>query len=374
MRRSPDAARGRRLVTGGLSVAALALTLTGGMAARWWRDVAAAPPVTAHQFHAQWLGDGTILIGDGNAAILVDPYLSRLPRERVRRGVVAPDTQRVDGTLRRAAAERLLAVIATHTTFDRAMDVPIVAARTDADIVGSASLMNVARGSAIPERRLRNFENGDVIAYDEFKIMAVPSPSALSGDDSLAGDIDVPLRPPVSARAYRGGRCYSLIVEHDGRRVLIVGRPTFAPGSLLGIDADVVFLSVDGLAEKGERFAAEYWREVVETTHAGLVVLTQWDDRAYPLEQGIRPPSQSDYDTVIGWMQALGAADGVIVRVPKAFERIDLMAVTLADAARTGQARSGERHVRRTRLVRHAREAHRYHQGPIRRPNTREIL
>jgi L-ascorbate metabolism protein UlaG (beta-lactamase superfamily) len=311
------------------------------MAAMWWRDTGSAAPVTAHQFNARWIGDGTVLIGDGRSAILVDPYFSRLPRERVLRGVVAPDTDRVDATLRRAGAEKLLAVVSTHTTFDHAMDVPLVAARTDADIVGSASLMNVARGSAIPERRLRTFENGDVLAYDEFKIMAVPSPSSLSGNDSLEGDIDVPLRPPVSARAYRAGRCYSLIVEHDGRRLLIVGRPSFAPGSMLGVDADVVFLSIDGLAEKGERFAAEYWREVVATTHASLVVLTQWDDRSYPLEQGVRPPSQTDYETAIAWMQGLGAADGVTVRVPKAFERIDLMAVTLADAARPRGDRDG---------------------------------
>lgn len=340
----------------------------------WWRDTGSATPVTAHQFSAQWLGDGTILIGDGPAALLVDPYLSRLSRDRVLRGKVAPDTARVDAALRRAGVRKLLAVVATHTTFDHAMDVPIAASRTDADVVGSASLMFVARGSAFPERRLRNFENGDVIAYEGFKIMAVPSPASLTGDDSLEGDIDVPLRPPVAARAYRAGKAYSLVVEHDGRRVLIVGRPTFAPGSLFGIDADVVFLSIDGLAGKGERFAAEYWREVVETTHAGLVVLTHWDDRAYPIEQGVRPPSQTDYETVIAWMQELGAAAGVTVRVPKAFERIDLMAVTLADASRRAPARGAARHVRRASLMRDARATPRYPQGPIRRPRTREIL
>jgi len=340
----------------------------------WWRDTVSATPVTAHQFSAQWLGDGTILLGDGPAAVLVDPYFSRLPRERVLRGEVAPDTARVDGALRRAGVKKLLAIVATHTTFDHAMDVPIAASRTDADIVGSASLMFVARGSAIPERRLRNFENGDVIAYEGFKIMAVPSPASLTGDDSLEGDIDIPLRPPVPARAYRAGKAYSLVVEHDGRRVLIVGRPTFAPGSMFGIDADVVFLSVDGLAGKGERFAAEYWREVVETTHAGLVVLTHWDDRAYPLEEGVRPPSQADYQTVIGWMQDLGAADGVIVRVPRAYERIDLMAVTLADARRTLQRGDVAGHVRRASLASDVRATQRYPQGPIRRPRMRGIL
>ena len=366
--------RKRRLLTSGLSAAAVAMLLTVAMAAMWWRDTGSATPVTAHQFNARWMGDGTILLGDGPSAVLVDPYFSRLPREQVLRGTVAPDTARVDAALRQAGAKKLLAVLSTHTTFDHAMDVPIVASRTDADVAGSSSLMMIARGSAIPERRLRNFENGDVIVYDDFKIMAVPSPSDLSGDDSIAGEIDIPLRPPVAALAYRAGRCYSLVIEHDGRRVLIVGRPSFAPGSMLGVDADVVFLSIDGLAEKGERFAVEYWREVVETTRAGLVVLTQWDDRAYPLEQGVRPPSQADYSTVIGWMQDLGAAQGVTVRVPKAFERIDLMAVTLADAARAPRRRIEARHVRRASLAKMKHLSHRFPQGPITRATTRGIL
>jgi len=366
--------RQRRLLTSGLSAAAVAMLLTVAMAAMWWRDTGNATPVTAHQFNARWMGDGSILLGDGASAILVDPYFSRLSREQVLRGTVAPDTARVDAALRQAGAKKLLAVLSTHTTFDHAMDAPIVASRTDADIVGSSSLMMVARGAAMSERRLRNFENGDVIVYDGFKITAVPSPSDLSGDDSVAGEIDIPLRPPVAALAYRAGRGYSLVVEHDGRRVLIVGRPSFAPGSMLGIDADVVFLSIDGLAEKGERFAAEYWREVVETTRAGLVVLTQWDDRAYPLEHGVRPPSQRDYSTVIGWMQDLGAAQGVTVRVPKAFERIDLMAVTLADAARRHAGHNAAHHVRRASLAKGERMPHRFPQGPITRRMTREIL
>src|SRR6476620_11175330 len=116
----------RRLLTSGLSAAGVAVLLTVAMAAMWWRDTGAATPVTAHQFSARWMGDGTILIGDGPSALLVDPYFSRLSREQVLRGTVAPDTARVDAALRRAGAKKLLAVLATQTTYDHALDIPIV--------------------------------------------------------------------------------------------------------------------------------------------------------------------------------------------------------------------------------------------------------
>jgi len=356
---------------GGVGVIVL---LVVGMAAMWWRDGGSAVPMPAHQFSARWMGDATILLDDGSSAILVDPYFSRLSRQRLQQRTIEPDTGRIDAALRRVGAPKLLAVLATHSVFDQAMDVPIVAARTHADVAGSRSMQNIARGLAFPEDRIRTFENGEFLAYANFNIMAVAAPTSASIGDSLAGDIDVPLRPPVSPQAYRTGRSYSLLVEHDGRRVLIVGRPTYEPGSMLGIDADVVFLSIAGLAAKGERFAAEYWREIVVTTGASLVVLTQWDDHSRPLEQGVRPPSQRDYDTAIEWMQQLGANDGVIVRVPKEFERIDLMAQSLADVIRPQRPRDVPRHVRHRSLVRDERIAHRFPQGPIRRQSMRGIL
>jgi L-ascorbate metabolism protein UlaG (beta-lactamase superfamily) len=359
---------------GWLGALGVIVLLVVGMAAMWWRDAGSAVPMPAHQFSARWMGDATILLDNGASAILIDPYFSRLSREQLRQRTIEPDTNRIGAALRRVGGPKLLAVLATHSAFDHAMDVPIVAARTNADVAGSRSTQNIARGLAFPEDRIRTFENGEFLAYADFNIMAMATSTSATSGDSLAGDIDVPLRPPVSPRAYRTGRSYSLLVEHDGRRVLIVGRATYEPGSMLGIDADVVFLSIDGLAAKGERFAAEYWREVVVTTGASLVVLTQWDDHSRPLEQAVRPLSETDYDTAIEWMQQLGARDDVMVRVPKEFERIDLMAPSLADVNHLQRPRNGPRHVRQRALVRDERIAHRFPQGPIRRQSMRGIL
>jgi hypothetical protein len=88
----------------------------------------------------------------------------------------------------------------------------------------------------------------------------------------------------------------------------------------------------------------------------------------------MRPLSKGDYDTAIEWMQQLGAHDDITVRVPKEFERIDLMAPTLADVNQLQPPRDVPRHVRQRALVRDERLAHRYPQGPIRRQSMRGIL
>ena len=156
------------------------------------------------------------------------------------------------------------------------------------------------------------------------------SPVSLS-DDSLAGDIDAAtarVRPRLSHRS-------ELLLLVNTPTCAHRGQPGLEPGSMLGVDADVVFLSIDGLAAKGERFAAEYWREVV-TTGASLVICLPSGRSLTPARQAVRPPSQTDYDTA-SRMQDLSAADGVMVRVEE-FERIDLMAPALADVKRAAAA------------------------------------
>jgi L-ascorbate metabolism protein UlaG (beta-lactamase superfamily) len=283
--------RSVRLVGGALMVSAVA--------SAWWRGAEGAP-TPAVRFGAQWLGATTLLLDDGKSSILVDPYFSRASREQVARDRIEPDTARIDAALRRAGATHVVAVLATHSTYDHAMDVPVVAGRTGADIAGSRSTRNIARGLAFPQERIRTFENGEFLAYANFKITALDAP-------------------------YRTGNDYTLFVERGGRRVLIVSEPGFEPGSMIGTSADIVFLGIGGLAARGEHFASDYWRETVLMTNAKVVYLTQFDDVASPGDDASRTRAQQERDMAIEWMKELGASDHVVVRVPEPYARIDLL-------------------------------------------------
>ena len=94
---------------------------------------------------------------------------------------------------------------------------------------------------------------------------------------------------------------------------------------MIGINADIVFLGIGGLAARGEHFASDYWRETVLMTNAKLVYLTQFDDVTRPGDETMRARSPQDDATAIAWMKELGATDHVVVRVPRANDRIDLL-------------------------------------------------
>ena len=104
-----------------------------------------------------------------------------------------------------------------------------------------------------------------------------------------------------------------------------MSEPGFEPGGMIGINADIVFLGISELAARGEHFASDYWRETVLMTNAKIVYLTQFDDVTRPGDEATRSSSTQDDATAIAWMKELGATDHVVVRVPTAYDRIDLL-------------------------------------------------
>src|SRR3546814_11008347 len=121
-----------------------------------------------------------------------------------------------------------LAVIAVHSHYDHAMDSPEVARQTGALLIGSDSTANIGRGWGLPEERIRIVANGDTYQFGRFRITMLrsrhfPHPLAM-------GEIAEPLVPPAHSLSYRDGGSYSVLVEHDGNRLLLQGRAGFVAG------------------------------------------------------------------------------------------------------------------------------------------------
>ena len=101
-----------------------------------------------------WAGVTTLLIDDGESALMTDGFFSRpgLAGSALRQ--ISPSLPRIDGCLARIGVDRLEAVLPVHTHFDHAMDSAVVAERTGARLVGGTSAAQVGRGSGLPEDRV----------------------------------------------------------------------------------------------------------------------------------------------------------------------------------------------------------------------------
>lgn len=270
-----------------------------------------------------YLGVSTLLFDDGETAILTDGFFTRPDGRKLFLEKIEPDRALIDAALKRAGINRLAAVIVVHSHYDHAMDAPIVAARTGAKLVGSESTANVGRGLDLPETQISVVATGATMAFGRFRITILPGrhvPSPFTG-----GEITAPLRPPVRANAYLEGGSFAVLIEHDGRSMLVNASAGFIPGAMKDRSADVVFLGTGQLGKKPDDYKQAYWREVVAASGAKRIVPIHWDDFTQPLGQKLVPlPSLvDDFETTMTFLAGEGAKSGVDIKLPEAWDTFD---------------------------------------------------
>lgn len=228
----------------------------------------------------RFAGVATLVFDDGETAWMTDGFFSRPDARATFTGKIAPDEAEIERQLKLLGVTRLAAVVAVHSHYDHALDAPIVARRTGALLVGSSSTMNVGRGLQLGKDQMREVRPGETLTLGRFKLLFIESrhsPTPYS-DGVTVDTIDAPLVPPARTSAWRTGTTWSIVVEHDGRRLLVQGSAGFVPGALRGQNVDTVLLGVGTLAKKSETYRTNYWDEVVRATGARRVIPIHWDD------------------------------------------------------------------------------------------------
>ena len=262
-------------------------------------------------------GVATLLFDDGETAIMTDGFFTRIPQNSLRS--IKPDRDAVVRSLKRAGVTSLAAVFPVHSHYDHALDSPAVAQETGALLVGSTSTANIGKGYGLPEARIRVVNFGDTLEFGRFKVTFLKSLHLPTG--FATGPITAPLMLPTSASEFREGDCYSLLIEHDGRRILVQGSAGFIPGAFKGRSADVVYLGIGGMGLRGQDYRNAYWQETVREVGAKRVVPIHWDNFFLPLGDG--PVPNSDFYGSMEFLQARGKADGVDIKLPPAWKPAD---------------------------------------------------
>jgi L-ascorbate metabolism protein UlaG (beta-lactamase superfamily) len=287
-------------------------------------------PAADGDFAVTFLGVSTLLLDDGEHAVMTDGFFSRPSLLRVGLGRIAPDDGRIDSALSRldreapGVAGRLRAIVPVHTHVDHVLDSAAVARRTGAELAGGRSAAMVGRGAGLPDDRLRVVASHEPVAYGSFTLTWVES--AHCPPDRYPGAIEEPVVPPARASAYRCGEAWSLLVRHSsGRTALVQGSAGYVPRALDACAADVAYLGVGQLGVLPEDYLHAYWTSTVEAVGAREVVLTHWDDFFRPLDRPLRalPYAGDDLDVTLRTLRGLADAQGVALRLPTVWRRED---------------------------------------------------
>jgi L-ascorbate metabolism protein UlaG (beta-lactamase superfamily) len=270
-------------------------------------------------------------ITDGRTVVLLDPYLSRLRfRGRAYGPAEAPsvpgdarpvvdmddvpvsDTATIDAHV--GAAHFILL---SHSHFNHCMDVPYIARRTGATVLGTESTARVARAGGVAEEQILTVRGGEDYAFEALSIRAIPSlHSALSAKHYFQSGAIRADGGPLRLRDYLEGGTLAYLVRLAGRQVLLFGSMNYLEREVEGLRPDIVLVAAARPRTEIHRYTERLLRALGRPP---VVVATHWDNQGLPFGA---PQDEALGEAEVFVREVKAVAPRSRVLVPRHFETL----------------------------------------------------
>lgn len=304
-----DAAVGTAAVSaGGFAAASLA-----GPA-----QAATTAPVTAARrtgaVSLRWWGTSGWRIDIGDRTVLVDPYLSRFDTGLFA-GAFNPATPlEVNTGVVDSLVDRAENVLVTHTHWDHFNDVPYIAGRTGARVIGTLTAYHLGLAYGVPAGQLSPVRGGEVLDFGDYTIEVVSSLHSRNGSYSVAFPgvrVTQPPKPATIADLPEGDTLAYQIRVPDGPSVFFMGASDLNERNLAGLAPDVAMV-----ASAATTSTADYVpRLMAALDYPKVVVPVHWDNFETPLTNPptVAPSDRRRLDDLIAAVRKVSPRSRVLV-------------------------------------------------------------
>ncbi len=270
---------------------------------------AAAPIPKPSDVELRWWGNNGWEIrmpaADGKRVktVLIDPWLTRFKTGTYTKEGADPNTPI---SVNRALIDRYVDsgelradhILVTHGHYDHLTDVPYLARKTGATVVGTETHLNLMAALGAPEDQLAVASGGEYLNFDGYSIRVlrslhsavgpraeVPFPGTRPGLNLGDPDPEHPVLPrlpePKTIRELvEGGTLAYQVTSAGGTSVLDFGGSNFVEAELAGLRPDVLLMPVGG-----GNVVAYAERLLRAVGYPRYVLPTHWDDFDYPLDE-----------------------------------------------------------------------------------------
>ncbi len=237
----------------------------------------------------KYLGAAGWEISDGSVVVLIDPWITRAKygggghpddhRPNYTRTDIAPaDTALIDQHVSEADF-----ILVHHGHFDHLGDVPYIARKTGAKVIGTETTIMILRAYGIPNEQLYAVAGGEDYQFENFSVRVVPGIHSALGEkhyhDTRRYDRFTELEAPLRIDQFIEGGSLQFLARFDHHEVLTMGSMNFLERELEGIRPDILLAGING----SRLGLYKYDERLLNVTgKPAIVIPTHWDNFRLP--------------------------------------------------------------------------------------------
>jgi L-ascorbate metabolism protein UlaG (beta-lactamase superfamily) len=290
--------------------------------------------VKPHQVILQYLGTAGWEITNGTTTILIDPYLSRINGPAPPGGgsghpmagdtrraykwtdIATPDIPAIDAHIQKADF-----ILVTHTHYDHILDVPHIALKTGATVIGTESTENVMRAYGVPEEQLITVRGGEDYQFQGFSLKVIPSIHSPLDHKHYFGSATAPagMKAPLTLeQIHPEGGTLAYLIRFPDHQILAFGGNNYIEREIEGLAPDVVLMGAGPSRKEIYDYTGRLMRDL---NYPALVLPTHWDNFLLPYDAS----QARALEALQSFVQEIAAVSPKTkVIVPKYFEPIPL--------------------------------------------------
>lgn len=224
----------------------------------------------------KWLGTAGWDIQIGQTKILIDPFLTR--QQPVVSEEWKTDEQAVLNVISGADY-----IFAGHSHADHVGDIPFIAKRFGAKVIGSRTTVNLSLTAGVDKAQLTTISGGEKLDFKDFSVQVIKSQHGILTRDGQkrqprSAEITHPLSGPILGKHFVEGGSYLYYFTFGKLSLLHQSTGNFVEENLQGLEPEIAILAENGNYD---------WTEALKILRPKTVVVHHYDDWRVPLSSGM---------------------------------------------------------------------------------------